>query len=88
MFPHTLQHKQQQHGGQSEDSVAYPGLSDVEEGVVHLEEELPGDFLQSQLVLDLSKATCDAGSGGEAFNDRAGDEVQQEPWGGSPATSA
>lgn len=24
MFPHTLQHKQQQHGGQSEDSVAYP----------------------------------------------------------------
>jgi hypothetical protein len=31
--------------------------------------------------LDLSKANCDAGSGGEAFNDRAGDEVQQEPCG-------
>ena len=74
--------------GRKDISRQVPGLSDVEEGVVHLEEELPGDFLQSQQVLDLSKANCDAGSGGEAFNDRAGDEVQQEPWGGSPATSA
>lgn len=32
-------------------SQQVPGLSDVEEGVVHLEEELPGDVLQSQQVL-------------------------------------
>lgn len=37
--------------GRKDISQQVPGLSDVEEGVVHLEEELPGDFLQSQQVL-------------------------------------
>lgn len=31
--------------GRKEKSQQVPGLSDVEEGVVHLEEELPGDVL-------------------------------------------
>lgn len=30
--------------------------------------------------LDLPKANGDGSSRGETFNDRAGDEVQQEPW--------
>lgn len=30
--------------------------------------------------LDLSKADDDGSSGGEPLNDRAGDEIQQEPW--------
>lgn len=38
-------------GVKKDKSRQVPGLSDVEEGVVDLEEELPGDVLQSQQVL-------------------------------------
>lgn len=38
-------------GVKKDKSRQVPGLSDVEEGVVDLEEELPRDVLQSQQVL-------------------------------------
>lgn len=77
--PHELQHKQQHHADQAQNGIAQPGLPDAEEGVIYLQEELPGDVVQAQQVLDLSKADDDGSSGGEPLNDRAGDEIQQEP---------